>query len=284
MTYTLTILGCGVMGSAVMSAIYKAPKATSETAHMYPSKIITCNHNQEAADVVVDMIDKLGPSPNNITVESTWGKNEDAIKQSKLVILATKPYLVEPVLSSVSSLLKDKHIISLAAGWTIGQLSEYCPTVTRVMTNTPARYGAGCAVLSHNSQVSTEQKATVKELIGHVGTSVELPESNMDAATSLVGSGPAFTLLMIESMIEAGLQMGIPLKESTECSLQVLEGTVKMVRESGMHPGQLKHQVCTPGGTTIAGLCVMEDKGVKSGIIRGIEEAANKASQLGKKK
>lgn len=284
MGYTLTILGCGVMGQAVLSAIYNAPKAEStEAASLYPSKIITCNHDSKSAGDVDSLLTTFGGSPNGITVESTYGQNDRAASEADVIILATKPFFVEPVLSKVQSEVQGKLIISLAAGWTIHQLSTYSDVVSRVMTNTPAKYGYGCAVVSHSEQVMERQRKLVSQLIGHVGKYIELPEKNMDAATALVGSGPAFVLLMLESLMESGIKMGIPLKESRECAIKVLEGTAKMVEISGAHPSVLKHQVCTPGGTTIAGLCVMEDKGVKSGIIRGVEEAARVAAELGKK-
>lgn len=271
------------MGQALLSAIYNAPKATEETAHFYPSTIITCNHDELSTKQVVDLVATFGESPNGIKVESSYGQNEEAVERASVVILATKPFYVEPVLNKLQNKFNGKLMISLAAGWTIGQLQKYCELVSRVMTNTPAKYGYGCAVVSHASTVDNERKQLVAQLINHVGKYIELPEKNMDAATALVGSGPAFVLLMIESLMESGIQMGIPLKESKECALKVLEGTVKMVEKSGEHPSALKHQVCTPGGTTIAGLCVMEDRGVKSGIIRGVEEAAKVAAQLGKK-
>lgn len=283
--YTLTILGCGVMGKAVLSAIYKAPRPENpEIADLYPSQIITCNHDEVTAKEVDVFLEELGESPNGINVKSTYNHNNEAVKQSSLIILGTKPFYTEAVLDGVKDQIKDKHIISLAAGWTIGQLCHYTPLVSRVMTNTPAKYGYGCAVVAHSGAVESEAKQLVQTLISHVGQYVELPEKNMDAATALVGSGPAFVLLMLESLMESGIKMGIPLKESRECALKVLEGTAKMVEISGEHPSVLKHQVCTPGGTTIAGLCVMEDKGVKSGIIRGVEEASKVAAELGKKK
>ncbi|KAH3902476.1 probable Pyrroline-5-carboxylate reductase [Saccharomycodes ludwigii] len=285
--YTLSIIGCGVMGQALLSAIYNAPKATNEElASFYPSKIITCNHDQKSTDQVLKLLETYGESPNGIKVECSFDENEKAVKDSEVIILATKPYLVESILTPLKPILQNKQqvIISIVAGWTIESLCQYSRKVSRVMTNTPAKFGYGCAVVSHSSEVDSVEKALVKELISKVGSYVELPEKNMDAATALVGSGPAFVLLILESLMESGIKMGIPLKESKECAIKVLEGTAKMVEITGEHPSVLKHQVCTPGGTTIAGLCVMEDKGVKSGIIRGVEEACNVASKLGKKK
>lgn len=246
--------------------------------------IITCNHDNPSAQQVTDLIATFEKSPNGIEVESTFDQNVRAVQEATVIILGTKPYLAEPVLDGVRDVIDGKLIISLAAGWTIDQLQNYTRKVSRVMTNTPAKYGYGCAVVSHSSEVSAEERKVVDQLIGHVGKCIELPEKNMDAATALVGSGPAFVLLMLESLMESGIKMGIPLKESRECAIKVLEGTAKMVEESGEHPTVLKHQVCTPGGTTIAGLCVMEDRGVKSGIIRGVEEASIVAAKLGKKK
>lgn len=158
MTYTLTILGCGVMGQAVLSAIYKAPKATSVIKALYPSKIITCNHDEPSAQQVTDLISTFETSPNGIEVVSTYGKNVEAVKQSDVIILGTKPFLAEQVLNGVKDVISGKLIISLAAGWTIGQLQAYTPSVSRVMTNTPAKYGYGCAVVSHSPQVTEDQK------------------------------------------------------------------------------------------------------------------------------
>ncbi|SCV02092.1 LAMI_0G15808g1_1 [Lachancea mirantina] len=283
MEYTLAIIGCGVMGQALLSAIYNAPKATPETENLYPSKIITCNHNEESTKQVVELVKTFKKSANGVEVESTYGENNRVIKEAKVIILATKPFLAKQVLDGVKSEIQNKLIISLAAGWTIDQLCDYTHYVSRVMTNTPAKYGFGMAVIAHSSSVKQEQKKLVSELVRHIGKCIELPEKNMDAATSLVGSGPAYALLMLESMMESGIKMGIPLKESRECAIQVLKGTASMLEITGEHPSVLKHQVCTPGGTTIAGLCTMEENGVRSGIIKGIEEGAAVAARLGKK-
>ncbi|CAL9729783.1 pyrroline-5-carboxylate reductase [Monosporozyma unispora] len=284
MGYTLTMLGCGVMGQAILSAIYNAPKSEDANIQsLYPSKIIACNGDATAANQVNALIKGYGSSPNGIVVDSTFGDNIKAVKECDVVILGTKPFLVEKVMNELKEVVKGKLIISIAAGWTISQLQNYSNCVSRIMTNTPAKYGYGCAVIAHSEEVSSHERELVNELISHVGVCVELPEKNMDAATSLVGSGPAYVLLMIESMMESGIKMGIPLNESLKCTLQVLEGTAKMVERSGTHPGVLKHQVCTPGGTTIAGLCKMEEYGVKNGIIKGVEEGAIVAARLGKK-
>ncbi|AQZ11893.1 PRO3 (YER023W) [Zygosaccharomyces parabailii] len=287
MTYTLAILGCGTMGQAVLSAIYNAPKADSpEKEAQYPSKIVTINNSASGAEKVQKLVKGYGSSPNVSTVSCLAGPQPDL--DAQVVVVATKPYQLEAVLKSYSKLFEQaSQVISLAAGWTIEQIQLQLPkstSVSRVMTNTPAKYGWGSAVISHSPNTNSDQKERSQELFQHLGMCVELPERNMDAATALVGSGPAFVLLMMESMMEGGIKMGIPLEESRRLAANVLEGTSKMAAATGAHPSVLKHQVCTPGGNTIAGLCTMEDRGVKSGIVRGIEEATRVAAQLGKKK
>ncbi|AMD22475.1 HHL295Wp [Eremothecium sinecaudum] len=284
MGYTLTIIGCGVMGQAVLSAIYNAPLANSDTKHFYPQKIITCNSSKASADEVTKLISSFPKSPNGIEVECTYNFNSVAVKGSNVIILGTKPYLVQDVLSDLKGVIEGKLIISLAAGWRIEQLAAFSPKISRVMTNTPAKFGFGTAVIAHSTAVPEAEKLLVSQLISHIGTCIELPEKNMDAATALVGSGPAFVLLMLESLMESGIRLGIPLKQSRECAIKVLEGTAKMAEITGLHPAMLKHQVCTPGGTTIAGLCVMEDEGVRSGIVKGVQEAAKVAASLSGKK
>ncbi|AET41045.1 pyrroline-5-carboxylate reductase Ecym_7197 [Eremothecium cymbalariae DBVPG len=283
MGYTLTIIGCGVMGQAILSSIYNAPRADDDLRKYYPSKIITCNHSASTAVSITKMIKGFGASPNEIEVVATYKNNLKAVSEAKVVVLGTKPYLVEQMLEEIQPVLENKILVSLAAGWSISKLEAYTKKVSRVMTNTPAKYGYGTAVISHSAAITSADRKLMNQIFGHLGLCIMLPEKNMDAATALVGSGPAFVLLMLESLMESGLKMGIPLKESRECAIKVIEGTAKMVGETGQHPSVLKHQICTPGGTTIAGLCKMEEKGVKAGIINGVEEAAHVAERLGRK-
>ncbi|CDR46353.1 CYFA0S23e00122g1_1 [Cyberlindnera fabianii] len=275
--YTLTVLGCGTIGQAFLSAYLSAPKA--ETA---PKKVIACVNSESSAE----KLSEIYKATENIDFEVSFGdeSNAKAVEQSQVIVVGTKPYLTEKVLSACNSKIKSEDLlISLVAGWTIEQFSTYTPKVSRVMTNTPAKFQYGTAVVANSSAVTEAERQLILDLVGPIGKVVELPEKNMDAATALVGSGPAFVLLMLESLMEAGVAMGIPLKESKECAIKVLEGTAKMAEITGTHPAELKHQVCTPAGTTIAGIVEMESNGVKSGIIKGVCAAAARASELGKK-
>ncbi|KAH3679118.1 hypothetical protein WICPIJ_008726 [Wickerhamomyces pijperi] len=273
--YTLTVLGSGTIGQAFLSAYLSCKEKPING----PSKIIACVRSETSANLL-----KAKYQDSDIPFEVSFDAeyNQRAVAESEIIVIGLKPYMTESVLSNIGS-LEGKLLISLVAGWTIEQFQNYSKKVSRVMTNTPAKYQYGTAVVANSSEVTAVESKLISDLIGPIGKVIELPEKNMDAATGLVGSGPAFVLLMLEALMESGLNLGIPLKESREAAIKVLEGTAKLVELSGQHPGELKHQVCTPGGTTIAGIVEMESRGLKTAIIKGVEKAAQRASELGKK-
>lgn len=270
--FTLTILGCGTMGTAMLSSILKSKFSP------YPKRLICCTGTAESAQKLQSTYG------NKIEVSSTPAGNSKAVAAADVIILGCKPYMFTEIVSQVGSGFKDQLLISLAAGWTISQIQKETglKSVVRVMTNTPAKYGCGMAIVSF-SDASLKYEKLVMDMVGTVGKAMKLPENNMDAATSLVGSGPAFCLLMLEALAEGGVQMGIPYEVAKMSAAKVMEGTAQMVLQTGEHPEVLKSAVCTPGGTTIGGLMVMEDKGVRSGISRAVQKAAEIASNLGKK-
>ena len=275
--YTLTVLGAGVMGSAVLSAILASKPSP------FPGKIYCCTGSESSAQRLQTTYGE--------SVIATFGKdNVKPVEEADVIILGCKPYMCQTIIDSVKSALNsDKIIISLLAGWTIEQLQNVGGTsyIARVMTNTPAKYGCGTAIVSFSNDLQDSKfdstRDSIMKIVDTVGMAMELPEKNMDAATSLVGSGPAFVLLMMQALAEGGVRMGIPYETAKKCAAKVMEGTAKMVLESGQHPEALKSMVCTPGGTTIGGLMVLEDKGIRGSISRAVEEAANIASSLGKK-
>lgn len=266
---TVTILGCGTMGTAVLSAIL-----SNEDASCVPKKIITLTGSAKSKQALEE---KFGSS---ITTSSDATK---AVEEADVVIVGLKPYACASVLGPLKDQLQGKLLISLVAGWTIAQLSEYSEKVARVMTNTPAKFGFGMAAVALSSHVSEDEGKIVDTLVARVGKIITVPESKMDLATSLIGSGPAFVLLMMEAMIDSGIKLGFTYEESRKSVLQVIEGTAKMVEATSLHPAVLKAQVCTPGGTTINGLAKMEEKGLRTAIIQGVQEAKDVATALGKK-
>lgn len=270
--YTITVLGCGVMGTAVVSAILKAEFLP------YPAKIICCTSREELA---LSLKKKL----NHEIIEVSYGAeaNSVAADEADIVILACKPYMYQTILNQ-APIKQDSLLISLLAGVTTEELSSYSNSVAKVMTNTPAQYGCGTAMVSFSSPgVEEKYGDLVMKLVNPVGLAMKIPEKNMDAATALVGSGPAFCLLMMESLIDGGVRMGLPFAVAKDAAAKVMEGTAKMVLETGDHPAALKSKVCTPGGTTIGGLLKLEDAGVRGSIARAVEEAANISASFAKK-
>lgn len=272
--YTITVLGCGVMGTAVTSAILRSKFEP------YPAKIICCTNSEKLASELASKLD-------NKLIETSYGveSNKKAVAGADIIILGCKPFMFKDVYEQVKDSLTGKQlIISLLAGTTIEELSVMSPYVAKVMTNTPAQFGCGMAGVAFSSDAEPKYSDLVMKLIDPVGKATKLPEKNMDAATALIGSGPAFCLLMMEALIDGGIRMGLPYVVAKESAAKVMEGTAKMVMETGDHPAALKSKVCTPGGTTIGGLLKMEDAGVRSGIARAVEEAANISASFAKKK
>lgn len=271
--YTIAILGCGVMGTAVASAILKAEFSP------YPKKIVACTNSKASSE-------KLQSTLKHQIVEYSYGleDNKKAIANAQVIILGSKPYMYKDIYEQVrDSLTGDQLLISLLAGTTIAELRIFTPYVAKVMTNTPAQFGCGTAAISYSPEAEEKYSSLVMSLISPVGEAVEIAEKNMDAATALIGSGPAFCLLMMESLIDGALRMGLPFEVARLAAAKVMEGTAKMALETGLHPAVLKSKVCTPGGTTIGGLLKMEDAGVRAGIARGVEEAANISASFAKK-
>lgn len=224
---------------------------------------------------------------NSPIVEHSFGleSNRKAVSQADVIILACKPFMYQTIYDEVKDSLTGKQLlISLLAGTTISELTIFTPYVAKVMTNTPARFGCGTAGISFSPEAEAKYEDLVLKLIGTVGEAFKIPEKNMDAATALIGSGPAFCLLMMESLIDGGVRMGLPFEVAKLSAAKVMEGTARMVLETGDHPAALKSMVCTPGGTTIGGLLKMEDAGVRAGIARGVEEAAVISASFAKKK
>lgn len=270
--YTLTILGAGVMGTAVANAIVNgdAPK---------PKAIRACTHDKASSELAQTKL-------KHETVTYSYGAedNAKAVKGADVILLACKPNMHESVYQEIKdSLTGEQLVISLLAGITIDELSKFSKNIAKVMTNTPARFGAGTAGIAFSASAEEKYEDFVLETINTVGMAFKIPELQMDIATSLIGSGPAFCLLMMEAMIDGGVRMGMPFETARKLAAKVMEGTAKMVLETGDHPAVLRSLVCTPGGTTIGGLLKMEDGGLRLSIARGIEEAAVISKSFSKK-
>ena len=221
--------------------------------------------------------------------------NCELVKNSDVIFIAVKPYTATAVLREVTKeLTKDKIVISICAGVTLdtlegaileadgGMLSKLTPRVVRVMPNTPCLVGACAAAMARGSFVTDKQSDLALKLMQTVGVCVVVQEKLLDAVTGVSGSGPAYIYQVIEAMSDGGVLCGLPRDVSTKLAAQTVKGAAKMVLEKGTHPGQLKDNVTSPGGTTIAAVHELEKGGVRNSFINAVKAAAERSKELSK--
>jgi pyrroline-5-carboxylate reductase len=210
--------------------------------------------------------------------------NLPVVERSDVLVLAVKPQMMPQVLAQLRPLVGPRHlVVSIAAGISIASLHEGLGPerrVVRVMPNTPALLGEGASAYALGPGVPPVDEALVNAFLGSVGRAVRVPETMLDAVTGLSGSGPAFVYLMIEALSDGGVRVGLPRDIATMLAAQTVLGGARMVLETGLHPGVLKDQVTSPGGTTIAGLHALERGGVRSALIDAVEAATRRSAEL----
>ena len=204
----------------------------------------------------------------------------EAVSDSECVILACKPYQVESVLAGLGSLLDGKVLISVAFGWDYEHFSQYLDTdkvrVQYIVPNTPVSVGEGIVLMEAESGLSPSERLEWKNILGRFSKVIELDSSLIPAGSAIAGCAPAFVDVFIESLADGGVKNGIPRDTAYAIIPQMIIGAAKLMQESGLHPGQLKDQVCSPGGTTIRGVAAMEEGGVRSSMIRAVDAACGK--------
>lgn len=223
-------------------------------------------------------------------LEKTYGvkstpDNKEVVKNCNIIILAVKPQNMDDVTAGIGDLISnDKIVVSIAAGITLSYLSVRLKAskIIRVMPNTPALVQEGMSVLSMCECIHDKEMGLVRDIFMSVGRVLVLPEKYMDAVTALSGSGPAFIALFVESMIDAGITMGLSKENATELAIQTFIGTARLL-ETGMPPYKLREMVTSPGGTTAAGLKIFEERGIKDIVTAVIEAATNRSKELGRK-
>ncbi len=219
------------------------------------------------------------------TGAKTFTTNLEAVRSAKVLILATKPDQVAAALAEISSAFgKDHLLISIAAGVTIAKLEGALPAgarVIRVMPNTPALVGAGASGFALGKNATTTDGELAQKLLSAVGVAMLVKESLLDAVTGLSGSGPAYVYQFIEALSDGGVAAGLPRDVATRLAAQTVLGGAKMVLETGQHPGALKDQVTSPGGTTIEGLHELEKGKLRATVISAVRAATDKSKKLG---
>jgi len=207
---------------------------------------------------------------------------------SQVVVLAVKPALAEPVLAEVAAHREGRLWISIATGVPLARLEEALggpARLVRAVPNTPALVRAGATAFRAGAACDADDVARTRALLATVGTTWEAPsEALLDAATGLAGSGPAYVFLFLEALADAGVRVGLPRAAAQELACQTVLGAARLVAETGRHPAELKDQVTSPGGTTIAGLERLEAGGVRAAVYEAVAAAEARARELGGRK
>ena len=219
------------------------------------------------------------------TGAKTAATNAAVAKTTTVIVLATKPDQVAAALAEISGAFTKQHLlISIAAGVTLAKLEAVLPAgarVIRVMPNTPALVGAGAAGFALGKNASVADAELAKQLLSAVGLAFQVKESLLDAVTGLSGSGPAYVYQFIEALSDGGVAAGLPRDIATKLAAQTVLGGAKMVLETDQHPGALKDQVTSPGGTTIEGLHELEKGKLRGTVMSAVRAATEKSKKLG---
>ena len=212
------------------------------------------------------------------TMESVWN--------SDYVFLAIKPQKLAEISDTLAAAAKNQKgvLVSMLAGVSIESLSAIFHTdrIIRIMPNTPASVGEGMTLVCAGNGVTQEDMNGFLQLIASVGKADILPEKQFDAASALSGCGPAYMFLMLESLADGAVKCGLARDKALQYAAQTMLGSAKLLLESGEHPGKLKDAVCSPGGSTIAGVAALEDGGLRASAMHAVESAYLRTVELGK--
>jgi pyrroline-5-carboxylate reductase len=258
------ILGAGVMGETLLSGLVRAGRRVD---HLLVG--------EKRAERAQELEERYG-----VAVVS----NVDAAARAQTIAVVVKPQDMGSLLDEIApSLTPGKLLVSLAAGITTSFIESRVPSgvaVVRVMPNTPALVDEGMSAVSPGSACSEAQLAEAEALMASVGKVLRIPERQQDAVTAISGSGPAYIFFVVESMIEAGVHLGLPRSTASDLVIQTLTGSAKMLRETGTHPTVLREQVTSPGGTTASALRELEVHRVRAAFLAAMEAARDRSREL----
>jgi pyrroline-5-carboxylate reductase len=264
----IAVLGAGKAGEALIAGILSS-------GWREPGEIVATARHQERLD---GLRERHG-------IETTLS-NTEAAAGAEVVVIAVKPQDIEGLLAEVGTeLTPAQTVISIAAAIPTGlierHLSDHVPVV-RAMPNTPSTVHEGMAGIAGGTHAEEAHIARAEDVLGSVGRSVRVDESYMDAITAVSGSGPAYFALLAESMIEAGILLGLSREVATDLVVQTMLGTAKLLRDEKMHPVELREMVTSPGGTTIAAIRELEQAGVRAAFLNAIQAAMERSRELAK--
>ena len=261
----LGFIGCGNMASAIIGGIVKSG--------LYAGEDIIASDINEGP--LIETGKRLG-------INTTTDNNEASA--AEIVFLCVKPaYLYEVIDGIKDTVTEDTLVISIAAAQSIEKITKaFGRTIklVRVMPNTPMLVGEGMAALAPSVTVGADDLKKVGAIFDSCGKTEIVKENLMDAVTAVSGSSPAYVFMFIEAMADAAVRAGMPRQQAYTFAAQAVKGSAQMLLETGMHPGVLKDQVCSPAGTTIEAVAVLEDKGFRSAVIEAMKVCVDKSKEM----
>jgi pyrroline-5-carboxylate reductase len=262
----LGFIGCGNMASAIIGGILRQGLES-------PENIMASARREET----------LIKAEKSLGIRTTLENSQVAV-WSDILFLAVKPQYLEKVLEEIRETIPEEAIIvSIAAGKTLEWLEERLgkdKIVIRTMPNTPALVGEGMTAVCANGKAGEKELSEVRRILECFGKSVIIPENLMDAAIAVASSSPAYVFLFIEALADGAVAAGMPRSQAYEFASQAVLGSAKMVLETGRHPGELKDMVCSPGGTTIEAVQILEKCGFRSAVMEAMKACVEKSRNL----
>lgn len=266
---TIAFIGAGNMAEALVKGLLRAGVAA-------PQEILCTDRRGER-----------GPELTQRYGVRFGQANLAAVREAGIVVLSVKPQVMDKVLDEIGpGLDASKLVISIAAGIPIAAIERkvgHGVRVIRTMPNTPALVGAGATALSPGEHATEADLTQARALFDAIGMTVVVDEPLLDAVTGLSGSGPAYIFLIIEALADGGVKAGLARAQAQDLAAQTVFGSAKLLIETGEHPGKLKDQVTSPGGTAIAGLHTLEAGGLRTTLMNAVEAATHRSRELGKK-
>jgi pyrroline-5-carboxylate reductase len=265
MSRKIAILGAGKIGESLITGLLSSGWRS-------PEEITATSRREEH---LAELAERHGVA--------TTRSNRDAAADAAVVVIAVKPQDIEELLRELTgALAPEQTVISIAAAIPTELIERHLGEirVVRAMPNAPSAVHEGMAGLAAGRYAEEEDLARAEEVLAHLGRSVRVAEGYMDAVTAVSGSGPAYFALLAESMIEAGILLGLSREVATDLVVQTMLGTAKLLRDEKMHPVELREMVTSPGGTTIAAIRELEQAGVRAAFLNAIQAAMVRSKEL----
>jgi pyrroline-5-carboxylate reductase len=264
----ITFIGCGAMGEAILKGILKGGLVTKDQ--------ITAGVPSEGRKTYLT---------ENYAIAVTHD-NAEAVKGAHFVVLAVKPQMAKKAVTPdmCAALEKDACIVSIMGSYSIDMLKALVPghPIVRVMPNTPLSVGMGMSALTATEDVSEKDKKAVEAIFTSCGEAVWVDESAMEAITAISGCGPGYMFVIIDALADAGVMAGLPRKLAIQLAAQTMAGSGVMALKTGLHPAQLRDQVTSPGGTTIAGIKALENHAVRGAFYDAVQAVLDRSAALKK--